>query len=179
MIQASASPSIVGTSRPLVIKGTERIESIVVPADNDMRRESQLYTPLVSRILRRDFNVTSVKLFFFCKRSPSNHQLITHLLHRVTEEADVLANMAMPYELPRAEPFSVCTMRVITDEAFALFDALHTMDRSLFKLLNSPMGDLAFDNLTPFMRAYNTLRQKAFGYDVRRPAEQEPANDVK
>lgn len=168
-MSSSHASEIVGPSRPLVIKGTERIESIVIRG-GDVRRESGLYTPTVSRILRRDFNVTSVKLFFYCKRT-DNVSVAKEFLCRLAEEADALENLARPYEMPEGLPFSVCTMRIISDEAQTLFDALHTADRSLFKLMHSPLTEVACEQLIPFMRVYNTLRQRAFGYPVRRPVE--------
>ena len=149
----------------LVVKNVERIEAIIVPGE-DRRREAVLYTYVFSRLMRRDFNLTSVKLFFFCKKE-HQRQLARQQLRSLKEEAIALADLAHRYEMPRGQVFSSTLMRIITDEADQLFDALLLADRSLHKLMQSPMAEVAEDNLIPFMRAYNSLRQKVIGFPPR------------
>jgi hypothetical protein len=149
----------------LVVKNVERIEAIIVPGE-DRRREAVLYTYVFSRLMRRDFNLTSVKLFFFCKKEDQRQLVRQHLLS-LKEEAIALADLAHRYEMPRGQVFSRTVMRIITDEADQLFDALLLADRSLHKLMHSPMAEVAEDNLIPFMRAYNSLRQKVIGFPPR------------
>jgi hypothetical protein len=47
--------------RELVIKGVNRIEAIILPWQ-DERRVAELYTHTFSRVMRRDFNLTSRKI---------------------------------------------------------------------------------------------------------------------
>lgn len=158
-------------AQPLTIKNVDRIEAIQAPG-GDKRCEATLYTWEYSRIMRRDFNLTSVKLFFFCKK-PGGLLAARDLLRTLTEEAQVLEDMALRYEMPDEPVFSSCVMRILTDETQQLFDALVTSDRAFHKLKHSPMGEVAEDNLIPFMRAYNALRQKVIGFPKRQPAESE------
>lgn len=162
------------TGQPLVVKNVERIEAIIIPGE-DRRREAVLYTYVFSRIMRRDFNLTSVKLFFFCKKD-DQRQLVRHHLLSLKEEAIALSDVAHRYEMPRGQVFSSTVMRIITDEADQLFDALLLADRSLHKLMQSPMAEVAEDNLIPFMRAYNSLRQKVIGFPPRTPASGQDAD---
>lgn len=159
------------TAQQLTIKNVDRIEAIQAPG-GDKRCEAALYTWEYSRVMRRDFNLTSVKLFFFCKK-PGGLLAARDLLRTLTEEAQVLEDMALRYEMPAAPVFCTCVMRILTDETQQLFDALVTADRAFHKLKNSPMGEVAEDNLIPFMRAYNALRQKVIGFPNRPPADSE------
>jgi hypothetical protein len=152
----------------LAIKNVDRIEAIKVDGE-DRRCEAELYTWVFSRLMRRDFNLTSVKLFFFCKKQ-GKHEVARDLLMNLTEEARVLEDMALRYEMPAAPVFSACVMRILTDEAQELFDALVTVDCALHKMMHSPMAEVAEANLVPFMRAYTALRQKVFGFSKHAPS---------
>lgn len=170
------STSAVAPSRSLVIKGTDRIEAINVR--EDVRLEARLYTPTINRLLRRDFNLTSVKLFFYCKGGDFRKARAQHYLQDLLEEAAAVENQARSYEMPACPPLSVHTMRIISDEARMLFEALHVADRAIFKLQSSPMGEMIEETLIPFMRVYTTLRQKVFGFSVqareRRDEDEQP-----
>lgn len=159
------------TAQPLTIKNVDRIEAIQAPG-GDRRCEAALYTWVYSRVMRRDFNLTSVKLFFFCKKT-EQADLARHLLWNLTEEARLLEYMVLPYEMPDAPVFSRCIMRILTDETQQLFDALVTADRAFHKMQHSPLAEVAEDNLVPFMRAYNALRQKVIGFPKRQPSDSE------
>jgi hypothetical protein len=162
-----SSPS----AQQLAVKNVDRIEAIHAPG-GDKRCEAALYTWEYSRVMRRDFNITSIKLFFFCKK-PGGLLVARDLLRTLTEEAQVLEDMALRYEMPDDPVFSRCVMRILTDETQHLFDAIVTADRAFHKLKNSAMGEMAEDNLIPFMRAYNALRQKVIGFPKRQVVESE------
>jgi hypothetical protein len=170
-MNAPACDQSSASAQPLTIKNVDRIEAIQAPG-GDKRCEAALYTWEYSRIMRRDFNLTSVKLFFFCKK-PGGQVAARDLLRSLTEEAQVLEDMALRYEMPDEPVFSSCVMRILTDETQQLFDALVTAERAFHKLKNSAMAEVAEDNLIPFMRAYNALRQKVIGFPKRQPAESE------
>lgn len=155
------TPELGKFGQPLVIKGVERIEAIVLPGEK-VRREAELYTHVLSRIMRRDYNLTSVKMFWFCKGFQRRISA-QELLHDLVAEADRLENLARPYERPQGSPVATCTFRIVSDDAALLFDALITADRALFKLLHSPIKDDAEHNLTPFVRALTALRKEVFG----------------
>lgn len=150
------------TGNPLVIKGVERIEAVNIPG-NDVRRDAELYSHYISRVMRRDFNLTSVKLYWYTK-GYNRRQNARRMLQDLVAEAGSLEDMARPYEMPGAEPAATCTMRIISDEADLLFDALITADRALYKLMHSPLSDVVEENASPFMRSFTTLRKAVFGF---------------
>jgi hypothetical protein len=156
------TPEVGKTGNPLVIKGVERIEATNVPGE-DVRRDAELYTYVLSRVMRRDFNLTSVKLFWYVK---GYHRRIKakEMLHDLMAEAERLEDLARPYEKPACAPAATCTMRIISDEANLLFDALITADRALHKLMHSPLAEVAEENTAPFMRSFTSLRRVVFGY---------------
>ena len=83
-----------------------------------------------------------------------------------------LEDLARPYEMPEATLAATCTMRIISDEADLLFDALITADRALYKLMHSPMAEVAEENMGPFLRSFTILRKEVFGFqgDKRQPS---------
>lgn len=163
--------SVVGKDgKPLVIKGVERIESIIL-SGTDVRRDAQLYSHFISRVMRRDFNLTSVKLFWYTKRY-TQRQLAKRLLQDLSDESERLEDLARRYELPEATPAATCTMRIISNEADLLFDVLMKADRALHKLLHSPMAEVAEENAGPFMRSFTALRNAVFGFEFQGPHRQ-------
>lgn len=150
------------TGNPLVIKGVERIESIVLTKE-DVRLDCELRTHLISRVMRRDFNLTSVKLFWYTK-AYSRRRSARNMLDDLRAEAERLEDLARPYEMPGGVPAATCSMRIISDEAQLLFDSLMLADRSLHKLMNSPLAEVAEDNLGPFLRSFTMLRKEVFGF---------------
>jgi len=150
------------TGNPLVIKGVERIESIVLQRQ-DLRLDAELRTHVISRVMRRDFNLTSVKLFWYTK-GYLRRQTARRMLLDLQAEADRLEDLARPYEMPSSAPAATCSMRIISDEAQLLFDALILADRSLHKLMHSPLAEVAEDNMGPFLRTFTVLRKEVFGF---------------
>jgi hypothetical protein len=150
------------TGNPLVIKGVGRIEAIKLPGE-DVRRDAELYSHVVSRLMRRDFNLTSVKLFWYAK-GHNRRDHVKRMLHDLTAEAERLEDLARRYELPDAAPAATCTMRIVSDEAELLFQALITVDRALHKLMHSPLAEVLEENMGPFLRSYCVLRNEVFGH---------------
>ena len=163
------------TRQPLVIKGVERIESIILHRP-ELRRDAELFTHVLSRVMRRDFNLTSVKLFWYTK---GFHRRTTAraMLADLTAEAERLEDLARPYEMPPGAAAATCTMRIISDEADFLFEALMVADRALHKLMHSPLAEVAEDHMGPFLRSLTLLRKEVFGFfdNARSPAEESMA----
>jgi hypothetical protein len=157
------TPEVGKTGKPLVIKGVERIEAIILQ-DEDCRRDAELYSHFFSRVMRRDFNLTSVKLFWYTKGFHRRAKAKS-LLQDLMAEAQRLEDMARPFEWPEeSQPAATCTMRIVCDSADLLFDALITADRALHKLMHSEYAEVAEENATPFMRAFTALRKDVFGF---------------
>lgn len=150
------------TGNPLVIKGVERIESIILPGD-DIRLDAELYSHLLSRVMRRDFNFTSVKLFWYTK---GFHRRLhaRSMLHKLTGEAERLEDMARPYDMPEGTPAATCTMRIVSEEAELIFHALVKADRALHTLMHSPLAKVAEENMGPFLRVFTLLRKEVFRF---------------
>jgi hypothetical protein len=55
-------------------------------------------------------------------------------------------------------------MRIISDEADLLFDALITADRALHKLMHSLLAEVAEDHMSPYLRSLTVLRKEVFGF---------------
>lgn len=155
------TPELGRLGNPLVIKGVERIEAIVLPGE-DVRRQAEMYTHAIGRIMRRDYNLTSVKLFWHVRGFHARIKTQS-LVHDLVADADRLEDLARPYELPGFDPVATCIVRIVSDEASLLFDALITADRALFKLLSSPVVDDADKTMTHFVRALTALRKEVFG----------------
>lgn len=150
------------TGNPLVIKGVERIESIILSGE-DIRLNAELYSHVLSRVMRRDFNFTSAKLFWYTKGF-HRRMHARAMLHDLAVEAERLEDMARPYDMPDVAPAATCTMRIVSDEAELLFHALVKADRALHKLMHSPLAEVAEDNMGPFLRTFTLLRKKVFGF---------------
>lgn len=168
-MSAQVCGNAVAAGQQLAVKNVDRIEAINIPGV-EKRRIAELYTWVFSRMVRRDFNLTSVKLFFYCKKT-DQADLARFLLANLTEEAQVLEDMARPYGMPTSTIFSSCDIRIISDESEELLNALLTADRALHKLMHSPLAEVAEANLLPFMRAYNALRHKVIGFPKRQQAD--------
>lgn len=155
--------------RELVIKGVDRIEAIIFPWQ-DERRVAELYTHTFSRVMRRDFNLTSVKLFWFTKQGQQRF-LVQSLLRDLSDEAAALEDLAHRFEMPREAATVSCTMRIISNEADVLFDALIKADRALHKINHSPLAEMAEETVIPFFRAFNVVRRRVFGFPKADSAE--------
>lgn len=163
------------TGNPLVIKGVERIEAIVLQGQ-DVRLDAEVRSHVISRVMRRDFNLTSVKLYWYTKGFNRRHKARRMLLD-LQAEADRLEDLARPYEMPSSAPAATCSMRIISDEAQLLFEALMLADRSLYKLMHSPLAEVAEDNMGPFLRSLTVLRKEVFGFDTRRQRSDAPESN--
>jgi hypothetical protein len=150
--------------RPRTIKGIDRIEAILVR--DEVRREAAIYTNVFSRIYRRDFNVTSTRLFFVCKK-PRTVSTVRELLLKLEEDATVLENLARPFEMPDLPVLIKSPTRIISDECLRLFDTLHAADRALHKLQHSPNPRMANDEIEAFVASYKAMRAWVFAVDTR------------
>lgn len=151
------------TGQPLVIKGVERIEAIILQRP-ELRMDVEINTHIFSRIVRRDFNLTSVKLFWYTK-AYDRRNMAQALLQDLADEAQALEDMARRYKMPTERKVAAtCQFRIISDESELLLRALMQADRALHKLMHSELAEVAEDNLGPFHRSLTALRRKVFGF---------------
>lgn len=157
------------TGQPLVLKGVDRIAAVDVDRPNQYR-SAVLYTHVFSRLMRRDFNLTSIKLLAYTKFDYRRRKAVALLLD-LRDEARLLEDLALPYDMPNLPVAATCPMRIISDEAEMLFDAMIVADRALHKLMHSPYAEVAQENLGPFLSCYAALRREAIGFLRKRRAD--------
>lgn len=147
------------TADGLIMKGIDRIEAINTPSEE--RTQANFRSWQMSRVVRRDFNLLTAKMFVLCL-NPSNLQKIRPMLLDVQEEAEALNNMALRYEMPKDLPVTTLPLRIVSDQARRLYEAIAIVDWALAKLLKSEMSEVAVDNCAPFFKAYGRLKNFIF-----------------
>lgn len=150
------------SARSLVIKGVHRIEAITPPWKVELR-PIEIYTHTFSRVVRRDFNLTCVKLFWFVKQGQQREE-VRPLLHNLLDEARALENLARSLDMPSTAVAVSCALRIISNEAEMLCDALTTADRALHKINHSALAEMAEETLAPFLRSFCIVRRLVFGF---------------
>jgi len=149
------------TSDGLVVKGVEIIKTL---RTNYLVCEQHAFMSWqCSRIVRRDFHITTAKMYKYGKSAHGRHHQIEQMLRDVTDEADAIENMARKYEMPSPISAAPIELTIVSEQAHALFAALVTVDRALTKLLHSEMAQVADDNCAAFFRAIDRLKRIVFG----------------
>jgi hypothetical protein len=103
MADIKKTPDAVLTAQGLTLKGVEKIERIRCDASY---QDVVLHTWQFGRIVRRDFNLLSYKLFFAVRRDELKRK-IRSLLEDVVEEAELLDAMTRRYELDKPSDSTV------------------------------------------------------------------------
>jgi hypothetical protein len=119
------------TDNGLIIKGRSQIES--VNAQDAQRVLTTIRTWHCSRLLRRDFNTLTVKIFWACRNSGKRRQ-IRDLLSDLADEAYVIGRSVTGARNADVV-HTTLTLRVISFEAQVLYDSVMLVDRSLSTLL--------------------------------------------
>lgn len=150
----------------LIVKGVDRIEAINTPLDE--RVEANFRAWQICRVFRRDFNKFTAKMFVTC-RNPSNLHKIRPMLLDIKEEAEILSNMARRFEMPKDLPFTTIPLRIVSEEARLLYEAIITVDWAVAKMIHSgemdemnKMNEKAMDDCAHFFKAYNRLKRFIF-----------------
>lgn len=120
-----------------------------------------LYTWQCNRMVLRDYNLVSYKMTLMGRNAEVNNKIQKALLD-LSEEAEMVHDMAAKYEMPVIDPSqtrSIDNLRVVSPEAQTLIDAILKVDRALFKLSNSELSEVAFDNCSRFVSAYERLKR--------------------
>lgn len=154
MNEKQKASHVVLTEQGLKLKGVEKIHRIRCDA---RYQDVVLQTWQFGRIVRRDFNLLSYKLFFAMLRDDQRRK-IRQLFHNLMEEAEVLEALARRYELPESSDPTALNLRIVSEESLRLLEALQAADKALFKLKNSEMTEVAEENCTPFFVAYHRLK---------------------
>jgi hypothetical protein len=143
----------------LEVRVAERIGRI--PADADQDHINRRTCPFEVEYIESSGLSTVV---YQPARQGSQCGITRRMLLELQAEADRLEDLARPYEMPSSAPAATCSMRIIFDEAQLLFDALILADRSLHKLMHSPLAEVTEDNMGPFLRTFTVLRKEVFSF---------------
>lgn len=142
------------TEQGLKLKGVEKIHRIHCDASY---QDVVLQTWQFGRIVRRDFNLLSYKVFFAVRRDDQRRK-IRHLVDNLVEEAEVLEALVRRYELAKTSDQTILNLRIVSDESLRLLKTLQAADKALSKLKNSEIAEVAVENCTPFFVAYHRLK---------------------
>jgi hypothetical protein len=146
----------------LVLKGVRRIEAIVSP-EVDERLKAVLHTHTFSRMVRRDFNITSVKMYWAAKSFPKRVAIIKGLDH-LDAAVLQLEELAKPLGSPVLPVSALCPLRIISTESKRLLSILLRADLALYSLAGSYRSDAVDRKLGPTLRAYVDLRAEIFNF---------------
>lgn len=147
------------TEKGLVVKGCDKIDNIV----GDLNLvDVNINSWQLGRVIRRDYYLISNNLFYNLRKGGMPR--IREALTLLSEEADVLENMARRFEAkPAAEDIDHVQMRVVSDETGILLSALMRVDYAVSKLLLSDLAELIEENMRPFYAAYDHLKYQVIG----------------
>lgn len=155
----SATPDPIDRG-PLVVKGGERLDALVGP-DCGVHQGATMFSPAVCRLMRRDFNLTSVRLYWMDAAARAR---LAQPLKALRKEAESLQDMVALDSFGPAFPVAACQMRIVSEEAQALFDALVIADLAHAKMLQGPLNEVSDVYMGRFFRAYGHFRNQVFGY---------------
>lgn len=157
----SAPPAPARVNRgPLVVKGADRLDALPLQGP-PVRQTLNMYSPAICRLMRRDFNLTSLKLFWMDDLTRTR---LRSQLNDLVKEATMLHDMVALDAFGPAFPVAACQMRIVNDQAQILFDALATADMAHAKMLQGPLSEVSDVYMGRFFRAYGAFRVQVFGF---------------
>jgi hypothetical protein len=148
------------TESGLVVKHTGRVEDI--HSRMEVRVTPVIITWQICRLMRRDFNYTTTKMFLKCLRKSTRSQ-VNDLLAEVVIQAEFLKSYADQFDLSfdlGGEPIPI---RLICPEASMLYKTLLTVDNSIARL-DCAQADLkityqnSLDAIGPVFSAVSDLK---------------------
>lgn len=146
------------TDNGLIIKGRSKIEA--VNAQDAQRVLTTIRTWHCSRLLRRDFNTLTVKMFWACRNSGKRRQ-IRDLLSDLADEAYVVGRSVAGVKNADVV-HTTLTLRVISSEAQVLYDSVMLVDRSLSTLMEAEAPKSATEQCAAFFLNYGRLKEFIF-----------------
>lgn len=149
------------TEKGLVVKGCDKIDKIVGELN---LVDVNIHSWQIGRLIRRDYYRIANNLFFYLRQESAAHARIRGALMRLSEEADILENMARRFEakLP-AEEIDHLKMRVVSDESDMVLSSIMRADYAMSKMLLSDLAEVAEENLHPFFAAFDHLKHQVIG----------------
>lgn len=116
------------TDDGLVLKNTARIEDIA--SRIDVRVDARLTSWKCNRIIRRDFNLVSAKLYIRCRDKGSRHQVLG-LLEEMVLQSEFLKGESSQYAISIVITPTIVPLRIVSPEASMLYKTLIAIDESI------------------------------------------------
>lgn len=148
------------TESGLVLKHVARIEDIHTPLE--ARVEIPFRRWECSRVVRRDFNLITTKMFLLCKQAPRRSQ-INDFLTEMILQSEYLVGETQQYPLSYDLAISMVPLRIISREATCLLTTFQTVDSVMAKLycaeIDGHLTETARGAMTQqFFEAYSYLK---------------------
>ncbi|WP_194726354.1 hypothetical protein [Noviherbaspirillum malthae] len=117
-----------------ILRYLDRVEG--VRATREMRLEARVTSWEVDRILRRDFNLVSQKLYRACSIwSPPERSVVRELITEFILHGEYLVGKSSMYEVTREIPAEYVTpVRIISAESNHIYRTLVTADAAMMRL---------------------------------------------
>lgn len=151
-----------------VMKGVDRIEEITT------RYEERVSVPFMtwqcSRLMRRDFNLMTAKMYKI-SRSPGAMMKVLNKLADIENQARLVNEYAAALKAPVAIIPTDLPLRLVSPEARSLVNALVVFDLALAKLLGAYGAKEADECSTGFFAAYGRLKHFIFKLKVDAPPQ--------
>lgn len=130
----NGSQNIFRTAGGKALRYLDRVEG--VRATREIRLEARVTSWEVDRVLRRDFNLVSQKLYRACSIwSPSERSVVRKLITEFILHGEYLAGKSSMYEVTREIPAEyVIPVRIISAEANHIYRTLVTTDAAMTRL---------------------------------------------
>lgn len=116
------------TDDGLVLKNAARVEDIATRID--VRVDARLTSWKCNRLIRRDFNLVTSKMYIRCRDRASRHQVLG-LLEEMVLQSEFLKAESSQYEISHALPPTIIPIRIVCPEASMLYKTLVAIDESI------------------------------------------------
>lgn len=116
------------TDDGLVLKNAARVEDIATRID--IRVEARLTSWKCNRLIRRDFNLVTSKMFIRCRDRTLRYQVLG-LLEELVLQSEFLKAESSQYAISHALPTTIIPIRIVCPEASMLYKTLIAIDDSI------------------------------------------------
>lgn len=162
------------TADGLVLKNQGLIEDIITRTE--IRVEAAFVSWQCSRIVRRDFNLVTRKMFIRA-RDKVGRQQVMGFMEELQLQAGSLKDESLKYELESVSAPTVFPLRLVTPEATMLYKSLLVMDAAIARFysayMNGHIGKNQYeDSPIKAITAYNSLKSYVMSTSVNRTASE-------
>jgi hypothetical protein len=147
------------TENGLRIKGQSRIESI--RTNDDKRLTVEIRTWHCSRLLRRDFNLLSYKMFHACQSSYRKRR-VRELVFDL-QEAAFKVQRQVPDGVSGQRIHSTMNLRLVSAESNTVFEAVVAVDHALSHMIEAGLSEGRQDQaISDFFFSFKQLQKYIF-----------------